>query len=159
MNKRKIYQFLRDLSDNNSKEWMDENRDRYHEAKEIWLEEIGHFLQRLAKHDAKFTKIKPKDTIMRINNNRLYRTELPTYKDNFSFSPSVDHASALYVHVSPKESWIGGGMHRPDNSTLKLIRAAIDYDGEKILPRFTRSPKRKWWVMIWSISSSKLIWS
>ena len=29
MSKRKIYEFLRDLSENNSKRWMDANRDRY----------------------------------------------------------------------------------------------------------------------------------
>ncbi|HKK73976.1 MAG TPA: DUF2461 domain-containing protein [Saprospiraceae bacterium] len=133
MNKRKIYQFLRDLSENNSKEWMDENRERYHEAKEIWLEEISNILKRLSKHDAHFTRIKPKDTIMRINNNRMFHPDRPVYKDNFGFSPPDMEGGTLYLHVSPKESWIGGGLYRPDNDILKSIRAAIDYDGEKLL--------------------------
>lgn len=129
MNKRKIYTFLRDLSDNNSKEWMDEHRDRYHKAKDIWLNEIQLILDRLAKHDARYASIRPKDTIMRINNNRMFHPDRPVYKDNFAFSPSGKDEPTLYVHVSPQESFVGGGLHHPDNATLKKIRAAFDYDG------------------------------
>lgn len=133
MNKRKIYQFLRDLTENNSKEWMDEHRNRYHEAKEIWLNEIGHILERLSKYDLRYTKIQPRECIMRINNNRMFHPDRPVYKDNFAFSPPSEGATALYVHVSPSESFLGGGMYRPDNDTLKKIRGAIDYDGENLI--------------------------
>lgn len=133
MSKRKIYDFLRDLTDNNSKEWMDENRDRYHEAKGIWLDEIAKILDRLAEHDPIYEKIKPKDTIMRINNNRMFHPDRPVYKDNFAFSPSGKDDPALYLHVSPSESFVGGGVYHPDNKTLKQIRGAIDYDGAELL--------------------------
>ncbi|MEM1120959.1 MAG: DUF2461 domain-containing protein [Bacteroidota bacterium] len=133
MSKRKIYQFLRDLSDNNSKEWMDENRNRYQEAKEIWLAEIARILKRLSQHDAHFETIDPKSTIMRINNNRMFHPDKPIYKDHFAFSPTGKDNTALHVSISPKSSWIGGGLHRPDNDVLKKVRSAIDYDGEKLL--------------------------
>lgn len=133
MNKRRIYDFLRDLTDNNSKEWMDANRERYHEAKQIWLEEIQILLDRLAKHDPRMKQIAPKETIFRINNNRQFHPDRPVYKDNFAFSPSSVEDPSFYLHLSPSESFIGGGLYRPDNKVLKKIRAAIDYDGEKLI--------------------------
>lgn len=127
--KRKIYQFLQDLTANNSKDWMDENRERYHEAKDIWLEEIDLILQRLAYHDARYGKLRPKDCVTRINNNRMFHSDRPVYKDHFAFSPSGKDEPALYLHVSPKESFIGGGIHNTENKVLKSLREAIDYDG------------------------------
>ncbi|GLR17552.1 DUF2461 domain-containing protein [Portibacter lacus] len=133
MSNKKIYDFLRDLTANNSKEWMDENRKRYHEAKDIWLEQIAQILKRLEKYDERMASIKPKDTIMRINNNRRFQPNLPVYKDNFGFSPVGMSEPSFYIHISPSGSFIGGGLYRPDKETLKKIREAIDYDGEKLL--------------------------
>jgi len=130
MEKRKIYDFLRDLTANNSKEWMDANRKRYQEARNIWLEEVALYIARLQKHDARFTSLEPRKTIFRITNNRMFHPDRPIYKDNFGFSPSSKEEPALYLHVSPTGSFIGGGLWRPENKVLKQIRAAFDYDGE-----------------------------
>lgn len=138
--KRKIYQFLRDLTANNSKDWMDENRERYHEAKDIWLEEIDLILQRLANHDARYGTLRPKDCVTRINNNRMFHPDRPVYKDHFAFSPSGKDEPALYLHVSPKESFIGGGIHNAENKVLKSLREAIDYDGEELLKITSKQP-------------------
>ncbi len=132
-NKRKIYAFLRDLTANNSKEWMDAHRQDYHAAKDEWLAEIQLFLDRLAQHDPTYGKIAPRDTVMRINNNRKFHPDRPVYKDNFGFNPGGGDEPLIYVHVSPKHSFIAGGLHNPDNKVLKSIRGAIDYDGDKFL--------------------------
>jgi len=60
MNKREIFDFLCDSSENNPKEWMDEHREQYHETKGICLEEIQLILDRLSKHDPQMKLIKPK---------------------------------------------------------------------------------------------------
>ena len=132
MSKRKIYDFLRDLSDNNRKEWMDAHRDRYEEAKAIWIDTCGRLLDRLAEQDAFYRDIEPKDTIERINNNLMYHPELPTYKNNFGFAPGEQKGSGLYVYVSPPYSFIAGGVHNPDNAMLKQIRSAIDRKGQEL---------------------------
>ncbi|MEM8524385.1 MAG: DUF2461 domain-containing protein [Bacteroidota bacterium] len=126
-----IFRFLRDLRNNNSKDWMDENRDRYHTAKERWLEEIEHFLSVLGKHHEPFSKIKPKSTISRINNNRRFQPDRPIYKDYFTFDLSENNISILHLSVGPGSSFIGAGMHRPESEQLKKFHQAIDYDGEK----------------------------
>lgn len=133
MNKRKIFDFLRDLREHNSKEWMDENRQRYHEAKAIWLEEVAGYLKRLAQHDPTIEKLPPKKTIMRINNNNMFHPDKPTYKDSFGFDPYKGrNRPAFYVHLSPSGSFLYGGLWRPDAEALKKIREAIDYNGHEL---------------------------
>ena len=130
-----IFRFLRDLSNNNSKEWMDENRSRYHTAKERWLKEVDLILQRLSKHDAYFEQFKPKDTIMRINNNRQFNPDKPIYKDYFACSPNLKTDAFAKIHISTGISWsfLGGGLWRPEKSVLNQVRDAIDYDGDELL--------------------------
>ncbi|MFK7810480.1 MAG: DUF2461 domain-containing protein [Saprospiraceae bacterium] len=140
MSKRKVYTFLKDLTQNNSKEWMDANRKRYHEAKDIWLSDIELFLKRMAKHNPKLENIKPKQTIFRINNNRRFHPNRPMYKDNFGFSPFTPDEPSFYLQISPNNSFLGGGLWRPDNEMLKKIRDGIDYDGEELLEILKQKP-------------------
>jgi uncharacterized protein (TIGR02453 family) len=134
MSKRKIFDFLQGLRENNSKEWMDENRHRYHEAKDIWLEEVARFLKRLSPHDPTIEKLPPKKTIMRINNNNMFHPDKPTYKDSFGFDPYKGrNRPAFYVHLSPSGSFLYGGLWRPDPDALKKMREAIDYDGDELM--------------------------
>ncbi|MBP2831085.1 DUF2461 domain-containing protein [Aquimarina sp. U1-2] len=129
-----IFRFLRDLSNNNSKEWMDENRERYHTAKERWIEEVDLILDKLVKHDNYFQNFKPKDTLMRITNNRQFHPNKPIYKDHFSCSPinKGDAFARIYISVGVGHSFIGGGLWRPEKKVLKQVREAIDYDGEEL---------------------------
>lgn len=133
MSKIKIYDFLRDLTENNSKEWMHANKKYYLAAKTAWLEETERILKRLAKHDPRFEKVSPKKAIFRITNNRQFHQDRPIYRDNFGCAPVEDmYKPGIYIFVSPKETFIGGGLHKPESKTLKKVRSAIDYDGEKL---------------------------
>ncbi|MGB5983002.1 MAG: DUF2461 domain-containing protein [Nonlabens sp.] len=128
-----IFRFLRDLRNNNSKDWMDEHRDRYETAKERWIEEVEKILERLSEHDSRLAKLDASDTIERINNNLLYHPEKPTYKDHFGCEPgSVKKQGVIYISVGPSSSFIGGGLHNPDKKILDQVRKAIDERGEKL---------------------------
>lgn len=133
MSRRIVYDFLRDLSDNNSKRWMDANRERYEEAKEIWIASCVGLLDTLSEQDDFYKKVEPKDTIERINNNLLYHPDRETYKDHFGFSPGAIKGTGLYVSVSPKYSFVGGGVHNPSNDMLRDIRAKIDSEGDALV--------------------------
>lgn len=132
MSKRKIFDFLRDLRDNNDKEWFHANREAYDEAKGIWTDTVEVLLKRLAKHDDYYTSVAPNEAVERINNNLLYHPELPTYKTHFGFSPGQAHGTGLYVSVDPAYSFFGAGVHNPSNEALKKIRAKIDEDGKTL---------------------------
>lgn len=133
VDKEYIFRFLRDLRNNNSKEWMDENRDRYHTMKDRWLSEIELILERLSKHDSVFSKVNPKKTLSRINNNRRFHPNKPVYKDFITCSPAgrkAYHISTFFISIGPGKSFIGGGIYHPNKENLEKIRAAIDYNGE-----------------------------
>lgn len=133
MDKSGILQFLADLSANNSKEYMDAHRPRYAAARDLWLQEVGLILARLARHDALFSRVQPKDTITRINNNRRFHPDKPLYKDTFTTTPlgGMD-CPAFHVSVSPSGSFIAAGLYRPGPEALKKVREAIDYQGEAL---------------------------
>ena len=133
--KKYIWKFLSDLNKNNSKEWMDENRERYHTAKGYWLEEIESILARLAKHDPYYNNFKPKDTISRINNNRMFHPDKPIYKTHFSFAPmnKTDKVMKMYFTFGLGRMVIGGGLYRPEKEGLQSVREAIDYDAKELL--------------------------
>ena len=130
-----IFRFLRDLRNNNSKEWMDENRDRYHTMKACWLHEIQLILDCLSKHDPHFERVEPKNTISRINNNRRFHPNKPVYKNHVTCTPSgtkTKGVSTFFISIGPDESFIGGGLYHPPKEDLEKIRAAIDYNGERL---------------------------
>ena len=130
-----IWDFLVDLQNNNSKEWMDEHRDRYLTAMQYWIEEVAGVLDRLSMHDSYFEHFKPKQIMQRINNNRMFHPEKPIYKGHFTASPAgkTDMITKIFISFGPDFLMIGGGLYRPDRQALKSIREAIDYDADELL--------------------------
>ncbi|MEM7109536.1 MAG: DUF2461 domain-containing protein [Bacteroidota bacterium] len=134
MDKQKIFDFLQDLVQNNSKEWMDKNRPRYHEAKAIFIEEIDEVIRQVKLIDPEFMAITAKKSILRINRNLLYSQDKTPYKDNFGASIIREEGRAdFYLHISPHECFIAAGFYHPPNEVLKCIRQEIDYEQKKFL--------------------------
>ncbi|MEM7110676.1 MAG: DUF2461 domain-containing protein [Bacteroidota bacterium] len=134
MDKRKVFDFLNDLIQNNSKEWMDKNRPRYHEAKAIFIEEIDEVIRQVKLIDPEFMAITAKKSILRINRNLLYSQDKTPYKDNFGASIIREEGRAdFYIHISPHECFIAAGFYHPPNEMLKFIRQEIDYEQKKFL--------------------------
>ncbi|XMO87445.1 DUF2461 domain-containing protein [Algibacter sp. AS12] len=130
-----IWDFLLDLQKNNSKEWMDENRKRYHTAKQYWLDEVEAILERMKIHDPFFNQFKPKDVIMRITNNRMFNKNKPIYRANFSCSPFTkdERISKFFFAFGPEFTLIGTGLYRPEKDVLESVRQAIDYDAQELI--------------------------
>lgn len=135
VNKKYIFDFLKELSANNSKEWMDAHKNRYLNAKNRWIEEVDLILGRLSVHNPFFEQFEAKQTIMRINNNRMFHPDKPIYKDYFAFSPNIKTNPIAHIHIAAGPSWsfLGGGLWAPEKNTLKQVRDAIDYDGEALI--------------------------
>jgi len=133
MNMKALFAFLRELQQHNHKEWMDENRSRYQQLREDFIAFLNAVNQRVKAVDPDYLGMPGREAISRINNNLLYHPELPTYKDHFSADLAGEkNASAFYVHIGLSGSFVGGGFYRPPSAVLKKIRAAIDYDGERL---------------------------
>ncbi|GAA0871350.1 DUF2461 domain-containing protein [Gangjinia marincola] len=135
-----LYEFLRDLQKNNSKEWMDKHRKRYHEVRDWYIEWLNELNEELAAIHEDYTDTPGKKAINRINNNLLYHPNKPTYKDHFG--AGLDQASKqgdFYIHLGTSESFIAGGYYKPKKEILDSIRDAIDYNGDELKSILTKS--------------------
>jgi uncharacterized protein (TIGR02453 family) len=124
--------FLSKLKKNNSKEWFDKNRKSYEAAKEnveLFLTEL---IPKLSKIDKGLSALSPKKCMFRINRDIRFSKDKSPYKTNFGASPNPGgkkmEKPGYYIHISPGESFIAGGLYMMDPSLLHAVRQEIDYN-------------------------------
>ncbi|HKK39472.1 MAG TPA: DUF2461 domain-containing protein [Cryomorphaceae bacterium] len=128
-----VFDFLRDLNQNNHKEWMDDHRKRYEENRDFVVEWANDLMAKIAKADPDFKPVTGKKAISRINNNLLYHPDKPVYKDHFGVEMNLSGGpSGFYIQLGLSHNFIGGGIWSPSKDQLEKIRGAIDYNGEEL---------------------------
>jgi uncharacterized protein (TIGR02453 family) len=131
MDFKRLFEFLETLHSNNSKEWMDQNRDWYETVKADYVECLEDLDLKLSKIDKNYYSSSGKKAINRINNNLLYHPNKPTYKDHFGAGlDKRPKTGDFYIHLGIEEIFVAGGFYKPKSELLKSIRQAIDYNGE-----------------------------
>ena len=129
----RLYTFLRELQENNSKEWMDENRSYYHEVRDWYIQWLDKMSLQLAAIDKNYTPTSGRKAINRINNNLMFHPNKPIYKDHFGAGlDQMSKQGDFYIHLGTKESFIAGGYYKPKSELLNRIREAIDYNGAEL---------------------------
>ncbi|MYH59773.1 MAG: DUF2461 domain-containing protein [Boseongicola sp. SB0675_bin_26] len=131
-----LFRFLRELRENNNREWFADNKPRFREA--VQLPMIG-FVEAMAPWLAENAPAFVADT--RLNGGSLFRIYRDTrfsadktpYKTNvgchFRHRAGKDaHAPGFYVHIAPDEVFFGGGIWAPPTPVLNRIRDAIVID-------------------------------
>ena len=132
----KLFKFLRELKSNNEREWFAENKSRYEsEVRDPAVELVRQLEKPLAKI-APMLCVIPKShggSVMRIYKDTRFSKDKTPYKTNVGISLRHDankdiHAPGVYIHLDPKECFLGAGCWRPESKVLASIRAAIDQD-------------------------------
>jgi len=133
MNFENLFQFLKELQVNNHKDWMDDNRKRYHNIRDEYLKWLMQLDVELSELDSDYYPTPKKKILNRINNNLLYHPNKPIYKDHFGAGlDKKPGTSDFYIHIGVNECFLAGGFYKPKPEKLKSIREAIDYNGEKL---------------------------
>lgn len=128
-----LFHFLNDLNQNNSKDWMDANRKRYHAVRDGFKGWLSKLDTQLAKIDPDYTHTPANRAINRINNNLMFHPHKPVYKDHFGAGVDlVKGESDFYIHLGINECLLAGGFYKPKPEVLNSIRQAIDYNGEEL---------------------------
>ena len=131
MIKKETIDFLKKLKKNNSKEWFDNNRTSYSNAKENYLVFVSEVLQKMKPIDNTLQDIQPKNCVFRINRDVRFSANKDPYKTNFgaSFSKGGKKiaCAGYYFHLEPGACFIGGGYWMPMADDLHKIRQEIDY--------------------------------
>jgi len=125
----KVLQFLRDLTENNTRDWFEANRDRYTESRDKMLFVTEVLINEIRKFDPEIPALNPKDCLFRIFRDVRFSADKRPYKTNFgSFISARGRKSdypGYYLHVEPGQSFVGGGMYMPGADALKSIRKSI----------------------------------
>ncbi len=131
-----MLEFLKSLSVNNHKEWMDSNRNWYLESREFFLKEVEDLLHGLSAIDPAYGVLGPKDCVFRQNRDIRFSKDKRPYKENFAayFTPQGKKSigPGFYVHIQPEGSFLAGGVWMPPTEELKKIRQEIDYAGNEL---------------------------
>ena len=123
-------QFFEELAGDNSKDWFDENRKRYHEViKDPWYAFVQAVIDEVKKDDTKLT-IEPKQAVFRINRDIRFSKNKEPYKTYVAAVISRGGRKELtypwlYVHLWQDGVHIGSGCHMPDKMQLQQIRTAL----------------------------------
>ncbi len=128
--------FLTDLAKNNHKQWMDDNKKRYLQAKEHIIDLVSDILQKTSQFDPSISSIEPKKTLFRINRDIRFSKNKDPYKTNFgAFLVEGGRNSGkagYYLHIQPGNNFLGGGIYQPSSEVLSKVRQEIDYNGQEL---------------------------
>ena len=129
---RELFDFLFDLDVHNSKQWMDENRDRYEQHVKQPLYEFCDALAeplhaRVSPHLVSVGRIQG-GSVFQIHRDTRFSDDKTPYKRNAGAQFRHDlasrdvHAPGMYLHLEPGNCFMGGGMYRPAVKALTPIR-------------------------------------
>lgn len=128
-----LFRFLRELSENNTRDWFDANRDRYRrEVQEPAIRFVMDFAPHLGEISPHF-RADPRPvggSIFRIHRDMRFVKEGGPYKTTvgiqFRHDSAKDaHAPGFYLHLEPGNVFVGMGLWRPDGPTLRALRERI----------------------------------
>jgi uncharacterized protein (TIGR02453 family) len=129
----RLFSFLEELRDNNDREWFNAHKDRYQDdVKQPAMELIQDFAPRLSRVSKHFVA-DPRRSLFRIHRDIRFSTDKHPYKTHvgiqFRHTAGKDaHAPGFYLHLEPRNTFIGVGLWRPDGKVARQIRNAIVED-------------------------------
>lgn len=125
--------FLKNLSRNNTKEWFDEHKQSYQDAKADYESIVQQLIDGISRQDTAIEGLQVKDCVFRIYKDVRFSKDKTPYKTNMgaAFSPGGRKSPrpGYYFHLEPGgKSFAGGGLWMPDVPVLKKVRQEIDYN-------------------------------
>lgn len=132
----KVFDFLRQLTKNNNREWFTENKILYTESQENLVLFLEDLIKEMSEFDPELEKIDAKKSLFRIYRDTRFSKDKTPYKTNFGASLGMGKGSqkgGYYLHLEPGKSFIAGGIYMPESSVLKTLRKEISLYGKEFL--------------------------
>lgn len=124
-----IFSFLRELAQNNNRDWFNTHKNRYQESLDYFRNFAGQLLAGISGFDPSLGNLEAKDTIFRIYKDVRFSKDKSPYKTHFGCwmakggRKSTD--AGYYFHLEPEKSFLAAGVWMPPKDQLKLIRQEI----------------------------------
>lgn len=132
----KVFDFLRQLTENNNREWFTENKNLYTESQENLVLFLEDLIKEMSEFDPELGKIDAKKSLFRIYRDTRFSKDKTPYKTNFGASLGMGKGSqkgGYYLHLEPGKSFIAGGIYMPESSVLKTLRKEVSLYGQEFL--------------------------
>lgn len=138
MLKHSTFHFLRELAENNNREWFAKNKHLYEEAKLDIFALITPLIKELSAIDPQFSAdTEPKKCLLRIYRDIRFSPNKAPYKKNYGIAFDVKGygptTPSYYIHLEPGNCFFGAGFWMPESAVVKKIREEMDYSGEEFL--------------------------
>lgn len=134
---KKTMDFLKKIKKNNNTEWMHAHKDMYVGAKEEFAFLTQELITRVKEWETNLPYLEPKNCVFRFNRDIRFSDNKNPYKENFGafmgYGGKKSSLPGYYIHVSPKEIFVAGGVWMPEAEELKTIRREIMETGDEFL--------------------------
>lgn len=126
---KQLFLFLKQLEENNNREWFQENKNRYLAAKKTYEDFIGEIIQGISSFDTDIAGVQVKDTVFRIYRDVRFSHDKQPYKTHMGAfiarGGKMNPRGGYYVHIQPGQSLFAGGIWCPDATLLKALRQDV----------------------------------
>lgn len=137
MNTKIILDFLTDLSKNNAKEWMDQNKAAYKEAYNEFADLVQEFIVQLSEADPSIRYLNSRDLIFRLNRDTRFSHDKspynPAFRAHISAQGKLPVPVGYYLMIKPGgQSFLGGGLFADMfKDATTMIRDYISQNGKE----------------------------
>lgn len=133
----KIISFLAELAENNNKDWFDSNREEYTIARKEMVDFTAELLKSLSHTNPWTSVLSPSKCLYRINRDIRFSNDKTPYKTGMGIFIAPGGRSAgnagYYLHLEPKNSFIGGGVYAPQPAVLRALRQEIYFRADDFI--------------------------
>lgn len=129
---KEILAFLRELRENNNREWFNENKDRYVRLKKEFDVFTGVLIDKITLFDPEIRGLEVKDCVYRIYRDVRFSPDKSPYKTHFASYIATkggrnSRRGGYYIHIQPDGCFLSGGIYCPEPAVLKKLRQDV-YD-------------------------------
>lgn len=127
---KELFKFLKELRENNDREWFKANKDRYDVLHKEFIGVVEQLIHRIAAFDPEIGGLEAKSCVYRIYRDIRFSSDKTPYKTHFGaymtgFGGRTSPYGGYYLHIEPDNSLVSGGVWCPDPKMLKQLRQDI----------------------------------
>lgn len=120
--------FLRQLAQNNQRDWFLEHKNWYEEARQEVISFTEKLISEMQQFDSRMQRVEAEKSLYRIYRDTRFSSDKSPYKTHFGvrLGGGAKHYEArYYLHIQPNDCFLAGGIYMPEKEVLKSIRKRI----------------------------------
>lgn len=155
-----VLDFLHDLSENNNREWFNDNKSRWQTAKADFLEFVENLMPGLYRMDNSIGIQSAEKCMYRIHRDIRFSPDKTPYKVHLAAYIATGGVKrhgrpGYYIHIENNNSGCGGGIFMPETDTLTAIRKEIYYNIDIFKSIIDSNDFKKYYPQLWQIDMLK----